>query len=141
LEFNHSKVRYYAEFDAVLLCGRNTGSSRVLLEYLQERKSSKLNNKFIEIKLDYILFLYTDSLIKKIQNLQIRPVDTDKIGNPMDVVRKIEFNKFLPDLQKNLVPETTKPIGLNDLPVNTKMNTFISKTNRFYIKFLFCSLN
>ncbi|KAL9882423.1 F box and leucine-rich-repeat gene 4 [Glossina fuscipes fuscipes] len=82
LEFNHQRLHYYTEIDAVLLSGKkfNTRNMQHLLDYYERQRKEVLT---------------LGSILCKLQNMKFRPICRDNYQNRLQHFLMHDLDKFI----------------------------------------------
>uniref|UniRef100_A0A1A9WCH9 F-box domain-containing protein n=1 Tax=Glossina brevipalpis TaxID=37001 RepID=A0A1A9WCH9_9MUSC len=122
LEFNHQRLHYYTEIDAVLLSGKkfNTRNMQHLLDYYERQRKGPI--------------------LCKLQNMKFRPICRDNYQNRLQHFLMHDLGKFisvLSDVQVQTIQQhqqqqqslstdeiKTSEIGLKDMPFEIMLKIF-----------------
>lgn len=104
LEFNHSRLEYFTEIDAVVLIGRKYNFNQAHYKNLLKRKQNNL---------------YKGPIQKRLEMVRFRPHIRGDREKTIEEFFKYDFNRFVKEaglLECDTVPESESCLSLNDLP-------------------------
>ncbi|XP_061397926.1 F-box/LRR-repeat protein 4-like [Musca vetustissima] len=114
LEFNHQRLHYYTEIDAVLMSGRkfNMGNLQTLLDFHERQRKG--------------------SILSKLQNMKFRPICKDNYQTRLQHFLDHDLDKFMSAVNEVQIKTTAKDqevtrvskVDLKDMPFDIVLKIF-----------------